>query len=108
MNRGLINFRATIKLRCTTVELLAVYRKATIRIDLSITGKESNVDRALDMAQGKLKGLLVMIHALFAGVDQFRHHSADHRGVLILIAAGTDGHIETLHIGFVVDRDPVI
>ena len=90
------------------MELLTVYRKATIRVDLPITGKESNVDRSFYMAQGKLKGLFIVIQALFAGVDQFRHHGADHRGVFILIAAGTDGHVETLHIGFVVDRNPII
>jgi hypothetical protein len=60
------------------------------------------------MAQGKLKGLFVVIQTLFAGVDQFRHHGAHHRGVFILISAGTVGQVETLHIGFVVDRNPVI
>ena len=60
------------------------------------------------MAQGKLIGLFVVIQTLFAGVNQFRHHGAHYQGVFILISAGTVGQVEALHVGFVIDWNPII
>ncbi len=49
-----------------------------------------------------------MIVALFAGIDQFGHHGADHQRIFVLIAARTDGHVETFHVGLVINGNPVV
>ena len=49
-----------------------------------------------------------MVVAGFDGTDQFSHAVAGDCGVLELVAAGADGHIEAVERRAVVDRDPVV
>ena len=41
-------------------------------------------------------------------LDELGHAVPGHAGVLELVAAGADGHVEAVEIGAVVDRDPVV
>jgi len=46
----------------------------------------------------------VVVVAVFAGVDDGGEELADDRGVLELVAAGTDGDVVTAEVGLVIDR----
>ncbi len=88
--------------------ILSQNGKAAVFNDLPISREESGIQGEVDIPQLHLHRVIVVILTIFAGLDYFSQQLADHRPVLLLIAAGTDGKIKPRKIGFVINRDPIV
>jgi hypothetical protein len=53
---------------------LSVDRKAGVVVDLALAGEKAHIQRAAGVFHLELEGLVVVIQALFTGIDQFGHH----------------------------------
>ena len=71
-------------------------RECAIRIDLSQPREGRGIDGAVDIFQLVLKRRGVVVVAGFAIVDELGHHPAGAGGVLELITAGADRHVEAV------------
>ncbi len=49
-----------------------------------------------------------MVMAPFDRVDQLHHAVGGDTGVLVLVSAGPDGHVEAVEVRLAVDGDPVV
>ena len=60
------------------------------------------------MIEMEADGIVVVVVTVLAGLDERGHHLSGDRGVLVLVAAGPDGHVEAVEIAAVINRHPVI